>query len=466
MTNGWHAAAKVSDAAVAPLPDGGPVTTAIKAASDWKAPEVRLVVPDVRMCPGQVYDLPVYIETDGPVSIVDLTVGFRFPHYMIVEPVDNTYTDLHPDMRLRGGALAHYNKAPSKPNEPLSSLPDHCWTLNWYTTRHEDPFVPQSGDVLFRVRVRYKQEGEGMVDFINDSYVDEGFGDFRDFTHMTIVPPPAVGKQMLLFPACDTSYVRAAMPPVVEAMTDTTVCVNSKTRLWATGGVRYAWRDISPVEYVYRPALNDTLTANPIFCPLDPGYYTYEVKITDKTGCSARDTVQYLVLDNGLNLDLPSDTLVEAGQPADLTASVYGGYPPYSLSWSPAELTAIPTMTGLMPARTGGRVDTANHSLPLERPQWFDVTVEDRYCTFGKRQSVNVAGSEIEGVLTLDPPHFCQGAPSHVVDLHIDARGGYGRYSYAWSAENVAPGGQAPIFETLTNNASARLRCYERCVVR
>lgn len=424
-------------------------------AASTPLPEIRIVIPDVRMCPGEEYDLPVYIETAEPIEVCDFTLGFRFPDYMIVEPVSGgLVTNLDEDLRAQGSPGANYSE------NGFANVPSRVFAFNWYANPAYGGglnFVTLNpGQLLFRFRVRYKQEGDGGIDLV----VGSNYPSAADYSHFIIKQAGTV------YPSFDMAYVRPSAPPEVRAFSDTTVCVLSETRLWAEGGVQFYWEDISPVASSYRPAIAEPRVQNPIFHPLDPGLYTYRVKITSKTGCSAYDTVNYLVLDNGLNLVIPKDTMVDFDGTALLNTTVYGGYPPYNLSWEPAALVQTPLMANLTPARAGGRVEVENLSRPLQKPQWFTLRVQDRYCALEKRQSVNVVGSDMEAVMTMNPQYVCATQKLNTaVTFKVDVRGGMGRYKYYWSAENLEPGQKAPEFETTQDGPTARVRLYARCVV-
>ncbi|MDE5736545.1 MAG: hypothetical protein K2H65_05690, partial [Bacteroidales bacterium] len=401
-------------------------------------------------------DIPVYVETPEPIEVCDFTLGFRFPDYLIVEPVSGgLVTDLYDALRSQGSPGSNYSE------KGFANVPDHVFAFNWYANPAYGGgrnFVTlKSGQLLFRFRVQYKQEGEGAIDLV----VGSQYPSAVDYSHFIVKEAGTV------FPTFDMPYVRPSAPPEVHAFSDTTVCVLSETRLWAEGGVQFYWEDISPVTSAYRPSIAEPRAQYPIFHPLDPGPYMFKVKITDKAGCSAFDTVNYLVLDNGLNLTIPKDTIVDLDGEAVLNASVLGGYPPYSFWWKPAELVQTPYMADLMADR-GKRLEVENLSRALRKPQWFTVRVQDRYCALEKRQSVNVVGADMEAELTMNPAYICATAKLNTtVSLKAAVRGGTGRYLYYWTAENLDPDPKltAPKFETAQDGPTARLRLYNPCVV-
>ncbi|MDE6515304.1 MAG: hypothetical protein K2L03_04630, partial [Bacteroidales bacterium] len=96
-------------------------------AASASRPDIRIVIPDVQMCPGQEYDVPVYIETPEPIEVCDFTLGFRFPDYLIVEPVSGgLVTDLYEDLRSQGSPGSNYSE------KGFANVPDHVFAFNWY----------------------------------------------------------------------------------------------------------------------------------------------------------------------------------------------------------------------------------------------------------------------------------------------------------------------------------------------
>lgn len=425
----------------------------VEVAADW-SPSIRLVIPDIKLCPGQTYDLPVYIEVDEPIQVNDFTLGFRFPDYLTLEPT-GVLTDLHDDLQRKGSASYTYNE------NKVNNLPDHIFTFAW-TFRYNGYFEPASGDMLFRIRVRYKREAAGCVDLVwgRDKYPAAD-----DYSHFIVMNAANDGK---VFPTFDTAYVRPAALPDVRVLPDTVMCVGEQIRFWAEGGIRYEWQDISYVERPYKPAMIDKREQYPLFTPQEPGYYTYRCKITDRSGCSGYDTVQCMVRNNTLNLDFIEDTMIAINTPAVLDAEVWGSpEATYKLSWEPAELVETPVMPDLKAASSKAHVKVENRSVPLSDAQWFKLRLEDGYCKLEMLQNVNVLGAEIGAEITMDPPLFCVEPDVTVarkVNLNVRAHGGSGKYTYGWSVKSLEEG-EPPVFETPVNGANATLRFYTRCVV-
>ena len=265
----------------------------------------------------------------------------------------------------------------------------------------------------------------------------------------------------------DVAHVMPAPDPEVSIIGDTMMCVNETIRFWADGGVRYEWEDISSMERPFLPAMVDSRNQTPLFRPQEPGYYTYRCKITNRMGCSAYDTVECIVLNNLLNMDYTADTIVERGTPADLSATVWGGFaPPYTLVWDPTELVVTPQMT-IEAVGPTQKLWVENQSLPLVKSQWFTAYLNDGYCKLDMTRNVNVYGSDIEGYIQMNPSRFCvYDNIDETVQLSVRVHGGSGkRYTYSWGVKNLEPGKPDPVFETVQSESEARLRFYSRCEV-
>ncbi|MDE7149859.1 MAG: hypothetical protein K2O01_05570, partial [Bacteroidales bacterium] len=366
-------------------------------------PVVRVVVPDIKMCPGQEYDLPVYLESDADIEVVSLQLLFEFPNYMVVEPVyegaaGGNFVSAVITQRAPGtGSLmgAYHLKKHEE-------FPAHSLTL----TMASGSYKPVADEPIMSVRVRCKMKGEAVVtlDTSRQHYTNIWISvDVEKDNQIVQAEPPV---KSILF---DTAHVMPAPDPVVWAMPDTVMCVNEAIRFWAEGGIRYEWEDIS---YVERPWIAEPMAEKreqyPLFCPKEPGYYTYRCKVTDRTGCSAYDTVQCMVRNNTLNLDFIKDTMVDMNTPAVLDAEFWGSpEAAYALSWEPASLVETPVMSGLTAASDKTHVRVRNRSLPLDNAQWFKVRLEDGYCKLELEQNVNVLGAPIGAVVTMNPSLFC-----------------------------------------------------------
>lgn len=436
-------------------------TVAVKALDLSNMPSVRVVIPNIKMCPGEEYDLPIYLESDQPdIVIPSLQLLVRFPDHDVLEPAYDP-KDVHAVDNLPGSksvGVLITNKATGV-NSAMGmyhiaknpSFPDYTMPISIASSR----YTPKAGEPIFCVRVKCKEQRPAAVT------VDTNRMEYSNIWIQVGDATPPVKKIY-----ADAAHIMPAPDPEVSIIGDTMMCVNETIRLWADGGVRYEWEDISSMERPFLPAMVDNRNQTPLFRPQEPGYYTYRCKITNRMGCSAYDTMQCIVLNNLLNVEATPDTMVNHGTPADLSAMVWGGFaPPYTLVWDPANLVVTPQMT-LSAAGPTEKLWVENQSLPLTKSQWFTARLNDGYCKLETVRNVNVYGSEIEGYVEMNPSRFCvYDQVDEMVKLSVRAHGGSGRYTYLWGVENLEPDKPAPVFETVNTESEARLRFHSRCVV-
>jgi len=93
------------------------------------------------------------------------------------------------------------------------------------------------------------------------------------------------------------------LPPIARAGNDTTISVPNTTGLLNGGAssdpdgriVRFQWRQINgPVGAIISNAASSFTTVT----SMQPGYYTFELTVTDDLGASAKDTVAITVVNN------------------------------------------------------------------------------------------------------------------------------------------------------------------------
>lgn len=422
-------------------------------------PSVRVVIPDVKMCPGEEYDLPIYLEIDQEDLVIPaLQLLVNFPDYDVLEPAYDP-KDVVTQNGTKTVAVLFTNRAPSVNPTGLYNItqnknfPAHTMAFGFYAST----YTPKEGVPMCCIRVRCKQQASATVS------VDTSRAKYSDVWVATTNAASNLSVKNLY---ADAAHVMPAPDPEVSIINDTMMCVNETIRFWADGGVRYEWEDVSAMERPFLPAMIDNRSQTPLFTPQEPGYYTYRCKITNRMGCSAYDTVQCLVLNNLLNLEAAADTMVQPGTPADLGATVWGAFaPPYTLSWTPANLVQTPDMTIPAVGPTQKlRVD--NQSLPLTKSQWFTARLNDGYCKLETVRNVNVYGSDVEGYMQMNPSRFCvYETIDETVRLSVRVHGGSGDYTYNWGVENLEPQKPAPVFETVQTEPEARLRFHSRCVV-
>lgn len=442
-----------------------------KAAIDYnQLPSARIVIPDVKMCPGEEYDLPIYIEfiSNGmdieDVEIHSVTMPVRFPDHAVVEPAYDPKNVTSPNGAGSKSVVATVtNKAASLASASTMAyyhIANHKdWPNNtMLITISSAHYKPKAGEPMLCVRVKCRQQTSAAIAVAVDS---SNIG-IKGGTWEAPLTNSRSPKKLFT----DVAHVMPAPDPEVSVIGDTMMCVNETIRFWAEGGVRFEWEDISNMERPFLPAMVDTRNQTPLFNPKEPGYYTYRCKITDRTGCSAYDTVECLVLNNLLNVDATPDTMVEMGTPADLSATVWGGFaPPYTLAWDPANLVVTPQMT-IQAKGSTQRIWVENQSQPLTKSQWFTARLNDGYCKLETVRNVNVYGSDIEGYIQMNPSRFCVYENiDETIKLSVRVHGGSGKYTYLWSVKNLEEGKPDPVFETVRTESEARLRFHSRCVV-
>lgn len=442
-----------------------------KAGLDYsQVPSARIVIPDIKMCPGEEYDLPIYLElTPNGMDIEDaviqsLDILVRFPDHDVVEPAYDPKNITSPNgagsksvsatitnraTTLSSASVMAYYHIAKNHNFPNNSLMIAVASAK---------YKPKAGEPMLCVRVKCRQQTSAAIAVA----VDSSNVAIKGGTWEAPIDNWHSSKKLF----ADVAHVMPAPDPEVSIINDTMMCVNETIRFWAEGGVRYEWEDISAAERPFLPAMVDSRNQTPLFHPQEPGYYTYRCKITNRMGCSAYDTMQCIVLDNLLNMEATPDTMVDMGTPADLSATVWGGFaPPYTLVWDPASLVKIPEMT--IPAiGSTQKIWVENQSLPLTKSQWFTARLNDGFCKLETVRNVNVYGSDIEGYIQMNPSRFCvYESIDETIKLSVRVHGGSGRYTYKWGVENLEPGKPAPVFETVDSESEARLRFHSRCVV-
>lgn len=146
--------------------------------------------------------------------------------------------------------------------------------------------------------------------------------------------------------------------PVISKSNDTSICVNSKIPLFATGGNSYAW---SPST-----GLNNPNSSNPFSSPATTT--KYYVTVTNIAGCSKKDSVK-IIVNNLPVISKSNDTSICMNSKIPLFAT--GGT---SYSWSPS--------TGLNNALSANPSAT-----PLATTKYY-VTVSNGGCS--KKDSIKI----------------------------------------------------------------------------
>ncbi|MEO6166965.1 MAG: gliding motility-associated C-terminal domain-containing protein, partial [Chitinophagales bacterium] len=185
--------------------------------------------------------------------------------------------------------------------------------------------------------------------------------------------------------------------PVIDAGTDTSICVGDTLQLMASGGASYTW---TPSVF-----LSEDNIANPLAFP--DTTTTFIVIGTAESGCINTDSIQVFVLSPGM-IDAGADTSLCKGDSIMLQAS--GGL---EYSWSPA--------TGLSDPLVANPIASPNSSMV------YTVTVGDgTSCFFSDTVVVQV--NELPIVIASNDSSICPGD-----SLQLQAAGAL---FYSWNPAN------------------------------
>jgi hypothetical protein len=168
--------------------------------------------------------------------------------------------------------------------------------------------------------------------------------------------------------------------------------------------------------YYWSPAtgVSSPTVANPMLCFSGMGSQTYTITVMDANGCAATITTT-------LNADMPFSTITSAPPSAcglcdgSLTASAFGGFPPYSYNW-------------------GGGVTTATYG-GLCSGTSVNVLVTDAYGCGSNVGGTVPAAADVPVVLDSIIDINCSGSLFGTIGVH----GGSAAtpYTYAWTTSPV-----------------------------
>ena len=449
--------------------------------ADKIPPKIRVVIPNMNLCVGQEYDIPVYLEISDTSSttIHSFQLGFRFPDHDVLEPTGRV-SDIYAPLYDLGSPMSSYRQTANR------NLPDHVLSFGWYQTDAKRPLkIKNSSQLLFRFRVRYKKEGDARIDFVGGHSCLQAW----TYSYFSVnADPGTIEKNAVMVPnylkspddpdsiIYDQATINTGVPMGISIMPDTLMCIGNSLQFWANGGERYEWTDVSGMERPYPKSMDEPRDQNPIFKPQEPGIYTFQCKITDKHGCIGKLYTKCLVRDNTLLLDVnPKDAMVAKG--AQATSSVtFGNSPDYSykLKWGPASIMYSISELEQTLSPEDNTMSIAPKTKPLQKATWLTIDLKDKYCHLQTIQNINVIGDSVRGEMILNPPTVCidpiKKTGNTVVDLKVRAHGGSGGpYHYQWSAENLENDGTTtwnPIFQTDANWITTKLLVYKPCVVR
>ncbi|MFN8276819.1 MAG: gliding motility-associated C-terminal domain-containing protein [Chitinophagales bacterium] len=202
--------------------------------------------------------------------------------------------------------------------------------------------------------------------------------------------------------------------PVSATIVDSVKCAgqcNAKIRAVPAGG-------IPPLNYVWSVAGSSDSLMN-----LCPG--TYKVTVTDHQGCVGTDSVVVPPrVPISLRMDSTNINCFGAGN-GTVSATVTGGAPSYTYTWSPAQSGNPSALSSLAPGL-------------------YQVTVADRYgCTINGKANVVQPSSAVSTTMitrNISGAGLCDGM------ARVQASGGTAPYTYTWSNP---PGGSLDSVSSL-----------------
>lgn len=410
---------------------------------------LRIRVGSIDLCPGEVKDIPVYIDgvkPDRPLSSIyfhlyisdstlfELVTTYWDPIRHMGNPV---MTEV--DVNLARLGPAAYNYMTYIDKRDTSYLPRFLYS--WYDGSTREPsYIPTSDRPIFKLRVRCKKRGKGYLTLRpKSSEIYSGIG----------AEGPKVHKFTVLG---DTGWISNSNDPVVYAGEDKNFCVNTQQLITgATGGVSYRWKGISWDALAYEYALDGKDRQHPTFKASFPGWYTYAVEIADSRGCYSIDTINFNVSENNLFLrmgkmgEMPKDTIIDLGGRLNLSVEPYNVYyddndnyyegtaSPYAIEWTPDSMVLHASLAHTL-------------SKPIYEPVHFRVKVSDTNgCLTTMTKGYTIRGSEFSGVMGPFPIYHCgeNNFTPQTADLNIVMKGGSGNFTYEWSGVQLEGGSES-----------------------
>lgn len=199
----------------------------------------------------------------------------------------------------------------------------------------------------------------------------------------------------------------------VNTNNDTTICNGDSIQLSASGANSYNWD--------YDLTLSDSTISNPYASP--SATTTYYVTGTNSSGCTGRDSVT-ITVNPPVNATTMPDTIICPGSSVTIFATGSGGSGSYTYSWD------------------NGLGAGASHTVSPGSVTTYTVTVTDGFgcqvsdsVTVGLYSPLNVAVSSSDSIV----------CSSDTVAISASATGGFGSYTYNWTAGGSPAGSGSSI---------------------
>ncbi|MDA3942462.1 MAG: PKD domain-containing protein [Bacteroidetes bacterium] len=211
-----------------------------------------------------------------------------------------------------------------------------------------------------------------------------------------------------------TIFTTGGLLNVTASANPAEICAGESSTLQATasggsGSYTYLWTTVPPSSW-------QATTAQTTVVPDETT--TYQIELNDGQN-SVFEQITVLV-GAVTTANAGPDITIPAGTTAVLQGSVSGGSGGYSVQWTPASMLNDPSL--LQPT-----------TLALENTQIFELNITDAAsgCPSEDEMTVIVSGTVLSINPTATPDFVC---PAHGSQLHANASGGSGSYTYSWTS--------------------------------
>lgn len=420
----------------------------------------KLRIDTFSLCPGEVVDVPIYMEIDTAYPLQNFMFFLDVVDTSLIDVVTSDWdtamsmgnpilTDMDPRIAYRGQIIYNYYKKNAGNDGSFKTQ----FAVIWVDAVNEEEggYRPNFNRHIFKLRIRCKEAGLARLKFdtARTAALCGGLGtptgtyvyEPLTYTHGVIINPSGPAKDSI-----------SAGPDVFS-------CVNNTLQLHASGGVQYTWKSLLNANLPYKNALNDDRLQDPLFHPVEPGNYKYEVRVGDAKGCYTADTMFCFVKQNTMGVFMGEDLIIDSNSRALLSAEVQSLYPPYKVVWSPD--TLFPDKGNVI---EGDPMKGEALSLPLLEPTLFVASISDRYCTIDLPQRVYIKGLKVSGKIAPFPIYRCGNkAYSERTQMNVLTKGGSGQFSYNWRAEDFT--NHLPVIIEDATTGHPWITYWGRCAV-
>jgi hypothetical protein len=473
-------------------------------------------IGSVKMCPGEVADIPVYIQQytktqwydskndtfpfnvttlapptkwslgKTPLTLIQMAV--LFADTSVIEPVPlypdaftaGGYTPtlpyVHPFMAKHPPFGSNYIVRPISVSNITFPRVEIMWVYVPPTPNDISPFTPDTNAPIFTIRVKMKKEGnaslyiDSLISFVGGAYNVQFhwtmFNGIIEPNRQYDIPSDIVKADFMRAdpPIPNKTYhiggrVTQAAYPNAYAGADTSVCVSQLVSLnGASGGVGYHWQAL---DAAMDGIVSSHDVQTPTFSSSTPGTYSYRVKVMDERGCASYDTMQVIVHPNLISTVMTRDSLIDSNAVFPFMAEVTSGHPsPLGMSYSPTDYINGQSVF----TTTEDTLKVYGETNPMITPVLFTAASSDLYCVKEEPVLVNIVGSEVRGNISNFPIVRCgDDATEAITTLYLVTIGGSDELEYKWYATNLQIGSPNPEFISGDTVRNPTVRYYGQC---